>query len=120
MRPRHLLAFALELLAPNDFGKINVQQPRLLSLQLVQGLAEGAAPRLERLRQPLSPLGPLQLMDDERRLRQHLAEIVPHECVEGLSERIGGSTALRQGGPIRLKSPAAHIVTNGVSLLQTI
>jgi len=85
MRPLYLLTFALELLAPNDFSQINVQQPRLLSVQLGQGLAEGAAPRLERLRQPLSPLGPLQLMDDERRLRQHPAEIVPHEHVEGLS-----------------------------------
>jgi hypothetical protein len=94
MRPLYLLTFALELLVPNDFGKINVQQPSLLSLKLGQGLAEGAAPRLERLRQPLSPLGPLQLMDDERRLRQHPAEIVPHERVEGLSERIGNSAAL--------------------------
>jgi hypothetical protein len=50
MRPRHLLAFALELLAPNDLGKIDVQQAGLLSRQLGQGLVEGAAPRLERLR----------------------------------------------------------------------
>src|SRR5438552_18169822 len=110
MRPLHLLAFALELLAPNDLGKIDVQQPGLLSLQLGQGLAEGATPRLERLRQPLAPLSPLQLMDDQGRLRQHPTEIVPHERVEGLRQRIGGATALWQGGPIRLASPAAHVV----------
>jgi hypothetical protein len=64
MRPLYLLTFALELLASNDFGQINVQQPSLLSLKLGQGLAEGAAPCLERLRQPLSLVGPLQLVDD--------------------------------------------------------
>jgi hypothetical protein len=52
-------------------------------------------------------------MDDQHRLRQHPTEIVPHERVEGLSQRIGGSTTLWQGGPIRLASPAAH----GVALV---
>ena len=69
---RQLGPFALEFLATDDFGQIDVEQAGVLPLHLGQGLTQGALARLERLRKPCAPLSALEFLSDEGRLGEHL------------------------------------------------
>ena len=50
---------ALQLGQLDDLGQVGIQQPLLLAVQLVQGLADGCLPGVEFLGQPCPAAGPL-------------------------------------------------------------
>ena len=64
----HLLSFTFELIAADDFSQSDLQQARLLTFQLCEGLLERAAPRLQGVWEPLTALGPLQCVGHQRRI----------------------------------------------------
>lgn len=104
------MPFPFELFTFNDFREVDIEQAGVLPLDLGQSVPEGAPSCLEGLREPLTTLGTLELMGDERRLRQHLAELLPHECIERWGPDIAGNTALSQGRPQRVRTPPAPII----------
>jgi hypothetical protein len=91
---RQLVPFALEFLATDDFGQIDVEQAGVLPLDLSQCLPQGALARLEGLRKPGAPSGTLEFLGDECRLGEHLTEILPDQRIERLGADIPGNTAL--------------------------
>jgi len=111
LRLGQLVPFALEFLAADDFGQIDVEQAGMLPLDLGQRLTQGALTRLEGLRKPLTRLGALEFVGDECRLGEHLTEILPDQRIERLSSDIAGNTALPQGRPQRVGATPAPIIT---------
>jgi hypothetical protein len=67
----HLLMFPLELVAVNNIGEIDLQQPGALAFELRQGLLEGVPPCLACLGQPCASLGTLQGLGDEYGFGEH-------------------------------------------------
>ena len=108
---RQLVPFALEFLATDDFGQIDVEQAGVLPLDLGERLAQGALARLERLREPCAPLGALEFLGDEGRVGEHLTEVLPDQRIERLGADIPGNTALPQGCPQRVGPPPTPIIT---------
>jgi hypothetical protein len=111
LRLGQLVPFALEFLAPDDFGQIDVEQAGVLPLDLGQRLTQGALARLESVWKPLTPLGALEFVGDECRLGEHLAEILPDQRIERFGADIPGNTALPQGRPQRVGATPAPIIT---------
>ena len=66
---------------PNHLGQLDRQQAGLLAFQLRQRLVQRLALRLERLWQPRSCLGAQQFVRQQRRLAEHLTEILPDQVV---------------------------------------
>jgi len=62
--------------------KVSLGQPFDLALQTGLPMAEGVAARLEFLRQPVPAMSPLQREADRLGMGQHLAEVIPHQCVQ--------------------------------------
>ena len=111
LRLGQLVPFALEFLAPDDFGQIDVEQAGVLPLDLGQRLTQGALARLEGLRKPLAPLGALEFVGNECRLGEHLTEVLPDQYIERLGADISGNTALPQGRPQRVGATPTPIIT---------
>ncbi len=111
LRLGQLVPFALEFLATDDFGQIDVEQADMLPLDLGQHLTQGALARLEGLRKPCAPLGTLEFVGDKGRLGKHLREILPDQRIERLGADIPGNTALPQGCPERIGAPPTPIIT---------
>jgi len=65
-----LLPLALELGATDDLGQVDLEQARLLALQLCQRSPQGTLAILQRLWEPLTRLGACQFMGDEGRICQ--------------------------------------------------
>jgi putative transposase len=65
-----LLPLALELGATDDLGQVDLEQARLLALQLGQRSPQGTLAILQRLGEPLTRLGACQFMGDEGRIWQ--------------------------------------------------
>jgi hypothetical protein len=103
--------FALEFLAADDFGQIDIEQASVLPLDLCEHLAQGALARLEGLREPLAALGALEFMDDKCRMGEHLTEILPDQRIERLGPDIPGNTAFSQSCPQRVGAPPTPIIT---------
>jgi hypothetical protein len=103
--------FALEFLAADDFGQIDIEQAGVLPLDLCERLAQGMLACLERLRKPLAALGTLEFVDDEGRVGKHLTEILPDQRIERLGPDIAGNAALSQGCPQRVGAPPTPIIT---------
>jgi SRSO17 transposase len=93
----HLLSFTLEFVPADYLRQIGIQQPRLLALKLSQGILEGLAAGLQRLRQPFAQLRPFQFVGDQGRLGQHLAEILPDQFIQGGRRNVARRTALAYG-----------------------
>jgi hypothetical protein len=79
----HLLSFAFELVTPNDFRQVDLQQPGLLPFELGEGITEGLPPGLQGLGQPFAAMSTREFMGDERGLGQDPAQILPHQHVQG-------------------------------------
>jgi hypothetical protein len=104
------LAFALELLKRNDLGQIGIQQARLLSFQVGQGLLQSPTAGLKRLGQPLAGLSALEFMGNQGRVRQNLTEVLPDQIVQGLGGCIASRTAFALGGAQAIGATATEIV----------
>jgi hypothetical protein len=111
LRLGQLVPFALEFLATDDFGQIDVEQAGMLPLDLGQCLTQSALARLEGLRKPCAPLGALEFVGDESRLGEHLTEILPDQRIERLGADIPGNTALPQGCPEWVGATSTPIIT---------
>ena len=107
---RYLLVFTFEFLPPDDGGQIDLQQAGLLPCQLRQGFSQRLAPGMEGVRQPLPALGPCQFMSNQRGLSQHPTEILPHECIQGLSRGIARRAAVVGGGAQGIAAPSTGVV----------
>ncbi len=110
VRLGHLLMFPLELVAVNNIGQIDLQQPGALAFELRQGLLEGLPPCLECLRQPCASLGTLQGLGDEHRLGEHATQIVPYQLVESARGCVTRRTAFALSGPQGIGPAAAQII----------
>ena len=106
----HLLSFAFELIAADDFSQIDLQQARLLTFQLCEGLLDRAAPRLQGVWEPLTSLGPLQFMGHQGRFGQDPTEVLPHHVVEGPGWSIASGAAFPLGGPQCIGPAATDII----------
>jgi len=104
------LPFALELLNRNDLRQIGIQQARLLSLQLCNGLLQGLTAGLKRLREPFPCLRTLQFMGNQGRVRQNLTEILPDQFVQWLGWGIAGRATFILGGAQAIAATATDIV----------
>jgi hypothetical protein len=65
-----LLPLALELGATDDLGQVDLEQARLLALQLCQRSPQGTLAIVQRLWEPLTRLGACQCVGDEGRICQ--------------------------------------------------
>ena len=110
LRLGQLVPFALEFLATDDFGQIDVEQAGVLPLDLSQCSPQGTLARLEGLRKPCAPSGTLEFLGDECWLGEHLTEILPDQRIERLGADIPGNTALPQGCPERIGAPPTPII----------
>jgi hypothetical protein len=91
--------FTLEFLVADDFGEVDIEQAGLLPLELHERLTQGPLPRLQCLREPCAPSRSFQLLANERRLREHVPEILPDDGIEGLSGNKAGGAAFPKGSP---------------------
>jgi hypothetical protein len=105
-----LLPFADKLLVLNHFGQVDLQQARLLPLQLGESRAEGVLAGLQCLRKPRASLCTLQFLGDERGVGQDLTEIMPDEGIQGLCPNKPGGTSCPQRGAQRVSTSPAPIV----------
>ncbi len=109
VRLGHLLVFPLELVAVNNVGQVDLQQPGALAFELREGLLEGLPPCLECLRQPCASLGTLQGLGDEHGLGEDTTQIVPDQLVKSARGRVARRTAFPLGGPQGIGPAAAQI-----------
>jgi hypothetical protein len=106
----HFLSFALELIAPNDLGQIDLQQADLLPFELREGLTEGLPPGLQGLGQPFAAVGTGEFMGDERWLGQDPAEILPDQPVQGPGRGKARRATVTPSRPQRIGSATTDIV----------
>jgi hypothetical protein len=78
-----LLSCALELVAPDDLGQLDLQQAGLLSFEWREGVTEGLPPGLERLGPPFATVGTREFMGNQCGLSQDAAESLPPQLVQG-------------------------------------
>jgi len=91
--------FTLEFLIADDCGEVDIAQAGLLPLELCERLTQGPLPRLQCLREPYAPSRSFQFLDNERRRREHVPEVLPDDGIEGLSRNKAGGAAFSQGRP---------------------
>lgn len=107
---RHLLAFALELVTPNDLCQIDFQQPGLLPFELSEGVTQRLPPGLQGLGEPRPAVGPCEGMRDEGWLAQDSAQILPDQLVQGAGWGKTRRAALAPGRSQRIGPTAAERV----------
>src|SRR5215475_4720755 len=106
----HLLASALELLPLDHLCQVEIEQPSLLAFQLREDVTQRLSACVQGLGQPFTPLCPFQFMGDQAGLPQDPAEVLPDECVQGLSRGITSCAALTLGQPQCISAAATEII----------
>jgi hypothetical protein len=106
----HLLSCAFELVAPDDLGQIDFQQPGLLPFELREGITQSLPSGLQGLRQPCAAVGPCECRRDEGWLTQDSAQILPHQLIQGAGWDKPCGAALSLGRPQGIRPTAAEIV----------
>jgi len=110
LRLCEFVPFPLKFLAPDHFGEIDVEQAGVLPLELGYGLAEGPLARLQGLWEPRTALGSLEFVGDQRRLGEHLTQILPDQRIQSLGLHIPGKATLTQSRPQRVGAAPTKII----------
>jgi hypothetical protein len=103
-------SLALEFGQADDLGQVGVEQPLLLAVELVQGLADGRLPGLEFLGEPGAAVCPVQRAGDVGGVGQQRAQVGPDQLIELGGGNVTGSAAPVFGGAQRVGAPAAQVV----------
>jgi len=106
----HLLASALELLALDHLRQVEIEEPSLLAFELRQDIPQRLTTCVQGLGQPFSHLCPCQFMRDEGGLPQDMAEVLPHQGVQGLCGGIARRAALAKRVPQGIGTASAEVI----------
>jgi hypothetical protein len=82
----------------------------LLTFELREDIAQRLSARLQGLGQPCTHLRPFQFMDNQGRIAQDPAEILPDQIIQGASRRIAGGATLAEGEPQRVGAAPTEII----------
>jgi hypothetical protein len=105
-----LFTFALEFGQGDDLGQVGVEQPLLLAVELVQGLADDRLPGLEFLGQPGAPVCPVQRAGDVGGVGQQRAQVGPDQLIELPGRDVAGGAAPPFRRAQRVGAAAAQVV----------